>query len=87
MHGSAEKLVREMRQIKDKGIGEGGGVRAHWRGGIWPDELADVVVSDERLRRFGGVTCRRRKGRWRRSARAFYRRGQGPFPLRVNEGE
>jgi hypothetical protein len=27
------------------------------------------------LRRFGGVSCRRRKGRWRRSDGAFYRRG------------
>jgi hypothetical protein len=70
MHGSAEKPVREMRQIKEKRIGEGGGVRAHWRGGIWTNELADAAVSDERLRRFCGVSCRRTKGRWGRRPRA-----------------
>jgi hypothetical protein len=64
-----------MRQDVAKRIHEMGRSRAHWRWRNRPDELPDAAVSDERLRQFGGVSCRRRKGIWRRGVRASYRRG------------
>jgi hypothetical protein len=69
-----KKGHEEVRLVEGKRIEERGRSRAHrwWRN--WPDELADAAVSDERLRRFGGVSVRRTKGRWRRVAGSFYSR-------------
>jgi hypothetical protein len=69
--------VREACQFEAKRIEVRGGARAHRRWRILPGMLTDVRTSDERLHRFGGVSCRRRKGRWRRVVRASYRRGSG----------
>jgi hypothetical protein len=64
----------EVRLDEGKRIEERGRSRAHRRWRNWSDELADATVSDERLCRFGGVSVRRTKGRWRRAAGAFYSR-------------
>jgi hypothetical protein len=63
-----------------------GGARAHRRWRNLPGTLADVRTSDERLRPFGGVSRSRRKGRWRRSARAPYSCGYASINA-GNEGD
>jgi hypothetical protein len=68
----AQQVDQETRQVVTNRIQEMGRSRAHRRWRNRPDELADAAVSDERLRLFGGVSRRRRKGRWRRSARGSY---------------
>jgi hypothetical protein len=69
------KVVREMRRFEAKRIEVRGGAQAHRRWRILPGMLADVRTSDEEFLGLGGISSGRTKGRWGRSAGAFYRRG------------
>jgi hypothetical protein len=73
---SRGKGVREGRLIKVKRVEERRETGAHRRWRISPGMLADLRRYDEEFPGFGGVSCRRTKGRWRRSVGAFYRRGE-----------
>jgi hypothetical protein len=62
-----------MRRVVAKRIEERGRTRAHRRWRIWMEELAGRRISDERLRQFGGVSCRKKKGGRGRSFWSIYR--------------
>jgi hypothetical protein len=65
-------MVRRVRQITEKKIGEEGGARAHQSSQNRADTLADVADSGERFLRFGGTSSWKKKGgRWRTSG-GFY---------------
>jgi hypothetical protein len=80
MHRSAAtkpgKRVREGCLIKVKRVEERRETGGHRRWQISPGMLADSRRSDEEFLSFGGISCRRMKGRWRRSVGAFYRHGE-----------
>jgi hypothetical protein len=61
-----------VRRVKLKGIGERGRTRAHYRRRIGRASLQIWRRSDDELRRFGGVSCRGKKGGRGRNARAIY---------------
>jgi hypothetical protein len=83
-HGSAEKLVREMRMIKTEGMvqeGEVGGVLLHRNGRSSP---AAVACSGEKLFGPGSVIGRGKKGEEERRGRPSYRRGRGDETAGIN---
>jgi hypothetical protein len=86
LQNKARKGVRGMRRFEAKRVEVRGGARAHRRWRILPGMLAEVWTSDERLCPFGGVSRRRRKGRWRRSARVSYSCGYASINA-GNEGD
>jgi hypothetical protein len=65
-------MVRRVRQITEKKIGEEGGARAHQGSRNRADTLTDVADSGERFLRFGGASSWKKKGGRRRTSGGFY---------------
>jgi hypothetical protein len=85
-HGSAEKLVREMRMIKTEGMvqeGEVGGILLHRNGRSSP---AAVACSGEKLFGPGSVIEGGKKGEEERRGRPSYSRGLMANYLREIKG-
>jgi hypothetical protein len=71
------EVFRGMRQGKIERIEEIRRTGAHRRRRNCPGKPADLRISGDKLRRPGGFSGRRTKGRWRRTARGLYRQGSG----------
>jgi hypothetical protein len=81
--GQGEEF-RGMRQGKIERIEERRGTGAHRRRRNCPGKSADLRISGDKLRRPGGFSGRRTKGRWRRREGAIYRYGAGKKRLAIN---